>query len=729
MVSCLDEKDERGLDQKEAFDLILQLMKNFLEKRSSEIGPSASSKLAFIIEQMDLLLKKPSGRRYSPTLLATSLVWLNMNSGLYKQLHTSQFLTLPSPQHLRNLSKAITVETGDFSQTTEKYLTARIKNLTLQKKHIVVILDEVYVTQRVEFVRGKFLGHENDQATKTVLCFMIRSICGKYRDVVALLPVAKISAKFINDHFVPVRTGLWKIGFTIVAMSVDNHTANRKFYTDFLCDGTLRRWIPLPEDEEKKLWLLFDIVHGFKNEYNCWERQEYFVCPDIYPTDPANPKPLRPNFAHLKEIHARESGQHTKIAHKLSLKALNPTSIEKTSVKLADAIFHESTIASLKFYSDEKPDYDDTYQFAQFVRNHWNVLNVKTPYVGRQKRDELREPISNSNTMPLAFLREYAGFLEEWENSGERGFTAETFLAVRHTTLATAEMAEYLLETGLFQYILTAMFTSDPIEERFGWYRQLGGGNFYISVRQLLEAEKKIRVMSLVKYDNLNMKEIKELLGDTDIGAAAIIITNWVPTDLQTITTAGESNALYYVAGYIAFSLKKKVNCTSCRLFLSLEDTPPENIISFEADSEEEQVQLGRFIEIMSRGGLSTPSDLLFLTCLYAHSLFDFINTHEEEKEALMSAANPRASFITTFSDRMLDSSDTAITAMMNTTCDKGHTWSTLLNKISQILFNVMGKNYAAKLNDDIRKTSKKRSGGKQSNAEKKIAKLQSNSN
>ena len=37
------------------------------------------------------------------------------------------------------------------------------------------------------------------------------------------------------------------------------------------------------------------------------------------------------------------------------------------------------------------------------------------------------------------------------------------------------------------------------MEQRFGWLLQLSGANFYISCKQLLEAEKRIRALSLIK--------------------------------------------------------------------------------------------------------------------------------------------------------------------------------------------------------------------------------------
>ena len=60
-------------------------------------------------------------------------------------------------------------------------------------------------------------------------------------------------------------------------------------------------------------------------------------------------------------------------------------------------------------------------------------------------------------------------------------------------------LAEYLLDYHGFQYLLSGKLMADPTEGRFGWYRQLNGGNFFMSVKQLLQAEKKIRCFSLLQ--------------------------------------------------------------------------------------------------------------------------------------------------------------------------------------------------------------------------------------
>ena len=44
---------------------------------------------------------------------------------------------------------------------------------------------------------------------------------------------------------------------------------------------------------------------------------------------------------------------------------------------------------------------------------------------------------------------------------------------------------------------------SDTTEGRFGWYRQMNGGNFFMSSKQLLQSEKKIRRLNLLQQQAL----------------------------------------------------------------------------------------------------------------------------------------------------------------------------------------------------------------------------------
>ena len=66
-----------------------------------------------------------------------------------------------------------------------------------------------------------------------------------------------------------------------------------------------------------------------------------------------------------------------KKAHKLTKTCLNPTNIEKVSVKHANAVIHHSTKDALIFYSALKPEWKGTGEFLSIILNMWDTMNVK----------------------------------------------------------------------------------------------------------------------------------------------------------------------------------------------------------------------------------------------------------------------------------------------------------------------------------------------------------------
>ena len=93
----------------------------------------------------------------------------------------------------------------------------------------------------------------------------------------------------------------------------------------------------------------------------------------------------------------------------------------------------------------------------------------------------------------------------------------ETLTALIHSTKTLIDLSDYLLQSVHFDYILTGKINSDPLEKRFGWYRQLAGANYLLSVRQFLEGEKKIRVKMLTQIENLDISEIQEIFNTSNI--------------------------------------------------------------------------------------------------------------------------------------------------------------------------------------------------------------------
>ena len=73
-------------------------------------------------------------------------------------------------------------------------------------------------------------------------------------------------------------------------------------------------------------------------------------------------------------------------------------------------------------------------------------------------------------------------------------------------------LIQHLLETKGLGYILTGNIQPDPLEKRFGRYRQLSGANYFGSEKQFLDAEKSIRVKFLITFPGYTMKEVSNII-------------------------------------------------------------------------------------------------------------------------------------------------------------------------------------------------------------------------
>ena len=160
--------------------------------------------------------------------------------------------------------------------------------------------------KRVEYSSGTFYGYENQNVTKTLLCFMIKSVGGKYMDMVCMSPIDKLDSDILHSMWLNVLEKLTEIGFDVVSDTVDGHSSNRKFYKEKLCGGVMKTQIPHPFKEDAWLFPLFDTVHIFKCDYNNFVNKRKFVCLD------SDGLEVAPDMKHIEEIYKLELGQPVK---------------------------------------------------------------------------------------------------------------------------------------------------------------------------------------------------------------------------------------------------------------------------------------------------------------------------------------------------------------------------------------------------------------------------------
>ena len=96
---------------------------------------------------------------------------------------------LSSIRRLQQLSCSDRVETNVIDI---QYLKQRRATFTEGEKAVILLIDEVYTAQRVEYQNGTLVGlTEDGECARTVLTFMVQSVCKSYKDVVCPVPVEK----------------------------------------------------------------------------------------------------------------------------------------------------------------------------------------------------------------------------------------------------------------------------------------------------------------------------------------------------------------------------------------------------------------------------------------------------------------------------------------------------------------------------------------------------------
>ncbi|KAH8031548.1 hypothetical protein HPB51_019118 [Rhipicephalus microplus] len=201
------------------------------------------------------------------------------------------------------------------------------------------------------------------------------------------------------------------------------------------------------------------------------------------------------SLRHLRDLHKEESPLLLKSGYGLTSKALNPSSFERQDVKLVLQVFNlhvAEALAARKGHTDFQHATATT-EFIKIILRWWSIVNVKTPSKGFHHRNVYEEPVSNQTDDPNAsFLSAFITWLDVWHDIGV--FTQETLSALRLSAQSLLASVKYCVSELHFKYVLLGKVQTDPLESRFGQYRQMAGGQYHICVRQLCETEGRIRL-------------------------------------------------------------------------------------------------------------------------------------------------------------------------------------------------------------------------------------------
>ena len=135
---------------------------------------------------------------------------------------------------------------------------------------------------------------------------------------------------------------------------------------------------------------------------------------------------------------------------------------------------------------------------------------------------------------------------------------------------------------------------SDPIERRFSQYRQMSGGRFLVSLRDVYNSERILACRSLIKEGiSFWAEDLKKHVVPAVSEELSLLLNADSNAILEYSLDNDSEEVAKTIGGYIAKKLLKRSICNDCKSI-------------FIADSE--NIKNTSYLTLLSRGGLTVPS-------------------------------------------------------------------------------------------------------------------------
>lgn len=280
----------------------------------------------------------------------------------------------------------------------------------------------------------------------------------------------------------------------------------------------------------------------------------------------------------------------------------------------------------------------------------------------------------------------------------EGKLTQETYIALTHTLTALVELCRYIFCKYGFSYILTAKLQTDSLEGRFGAYRRLSGCTYNVSVEQILESERKLKVLGLLKLKSAKLGEFS--LSDFSSAVNKVSKEENSTEGLENLESALEEmknvvipleahSVLICIASYTSMQVTDKIRktgnnyCSECLEMLQSEEQMPQLC----------ETELNYFSQL-NRGGLKRPSPMMVFLCSEMYKLFQTLISNAYEQDFLKLGNHHDA--VVTLGIQMSE----CIISNWEDVCKCGVPMKKLVKKCIKVLGNIFINNYT-KLMDE----------------------------
>ena len=410
--------------------------------------------------------------------------------------------------------------------------------------------------------RSTYKGHATE-----ALVIMAVGLRKPWKIPAAFYLIHGISAEKQKEMITSVIKELHAIKITVKALVGDGHPTNVKTYKLLGCDlrpNSLKTSFPHPCDATINVYTFFDVSHLMKNVRGALHALTTIKTPSGEAT-----------WAHIEQLHQLQQQEGLVAANKLTNKHVHFEN-QKMKVKLAVQTLSASVAAALLYANDLQlmNDCSPTSSFISTFDQLFDIMNSKTTKTTGFKRPLTKENIKETQGL-FASAEGYIKSLKDPKGkaliSGPR---KQCFIGFIINMQSIIQLANELLESFNFEYVMTYRLSQDHLETYFSCIRQRGGFNNNPSAQQFIGAFRCLMAHSnisitnqvnCIPQDSTSLLHYTNKDKETDLDEEEAVNLNIDSQEEQLLNlTPFVDGVMDYVAGAIVKKIQSRVQCTKC---------------------------------------------------------------------------------------------------------------------------------------------------------------------
>lgn len=551
-----------------------------LEELKSSVSVNSYN---FIISQVRAFSVHPRGMRWSATDKRLALNLYLKSPAAYRVLR--KYLQLPSKSTLKRSILGVAKAPGFCPVILQAVKNAAASMPDVQKM-CILSFDEMHIKTQLQYLSASdsVVGLENfgqehpprpgQKPATEALCFMVRSIAGKWKQLLGYFFSSSSTPSDILQALVfTALQHLAECGLKVVGVVCDQGPTNQKLFSQlgvsperpFFVFGT------------STVFALFDPPHLLKSVRNILSK---------YNIRFGGSKMAK--WSAIEYFYSKDSQNVYKVAPKLTNQHINVKN--KMRVKYAAQVLSHSVAAGLcmiQTCSSSIDDYSGTAEFVEQMDELFDMLNSRS-----LSHTKLFARAITATSTHVAALETKQDFIRSWEVVTVEGRHASSPPCKRGwliTIAAVLQMWEQLRVEGL-SFLMTNRLNQDCLENSFSVIRQKGGFRDSPDTEQF-----KASVKALMTENLMRSGQVTNCEEDFDeVLLCAGSFSSWnLPSEVIVEEGAGESaeqsqlddpvdaaegmeifekNAAAYLAGYCVNRAVTKVGqCSQCVSLMTIQ--------------------------------------------------------------------------------------------------------------------------------------------------------------